>query len=137
MSNKNPKFKRVRIRELIQNIVQEGFDIKKLYLTINNLTSSYETINFYIDKNIELNSKQLRKKDQYLLSKNFFLQPNEVVFRSLVEILSKISKKYYPPRGKKILNLIDDLKSNKIKKRTLHGCIIEKIQNSVLISPEY
>ena len=137
VSNKNPKFKRVRIRELIQNIVQEGFDIKKLYLTINNLTSSYETINFYIDKNIELNSKQLRKKDQYLLSKNFFLQPNEVVFRSLVEILSKISKKYYPPRGKKILNLIDDLKSNKIKKRTLHGCIIEKIQNSVLISPEY
>ena len=32
---------------------------------------------------------------------------------------------------------IIDLKGKKIKKRTLHGCIIEKIQNSVLISPEY
>ena len=137
VSNKNPKFKRVRIRELIQNIANEGFDIEKLYLTINNLTSSYETINFYIDKNIKLNSKHLQTNHQYLLNKNFFLQPNEVVFRSLVEILRKISKKYYPPRGKKILNLIDDLKGKKIKKRTLHGCIIEKIQNSVLISPEY
>ncbi len=45
----------------------------------------------------------------------------------------KVSKNYYPPRGKKVTNLIEYLKSNNFKKSTLAGCIIEKFNDSTLI----
>ena len=44
-----------------------------------------------------------------------FLQPYEVIFRSLSESISLIGKKYYPVRGKKIEKIIDNLK---------RGCVI-------------
>ena len=47
-----------------------------------------------------------------------------------------ISKKYYPPRGKSIKNLILKIELNEITKVTLGGCYIEKINESVIISSE-
>ena len=44
--------------------------------------------------------------------------------------------KYYAARGKKIDKVIDDIKSNKLSKVTLGGCIIEKINQTVIISKE-
>ena len=47
-----------------------------------------------------------------------------------------VSKNYYPPRGKKIINLIQTFKSDNFKKANLSGCIIEKINDSLLIFRE-
>ena len=46
-TNKNFFFQRSRIRDWLINLDKEGFDKKKLSLTIKNLKSSNETINFY------------------------------------------------------------------------------------------
>ena len=62
--------------------------------------------------------------------------PEEVIFRSISVILKNLSKKDYPPRGKKMINLIRDLKNEKRFKATLGGSIIEKIHNSVSVSKE-
>ena len=47
-----------------------------------------------------------------------------------------MSEKYYPPRGKKMMSLIKELKTKNKFKATLGGTIIEKIHNSVLVYKE-
>ena len=58
------------------------------------------------------------------------------MFKSFSDILSLISGTYYPPRSKKVLNLINRLKGNKFTKSTLGGCIVEEKDNFILISKE-
>ena len=72
-----------------------------------------------------------------ILNGAFFLQPYEVIFRSLSESISLIGKKYYPVRGKKIEKIIDNLKRGVSYRSTLGGCIIEKVNETVIISKEY
>jgi tRNA(Ile)-lysidine synthase len=135
-SNSNENFKRIRIRKLIKNLEKEGLDKKKFRLTINNLKESDRSINFYVKNNLEKNSKFL-KKNIYLLNRLFFEQPNEIILRSLSFVMQSLSKRYYPPRGKKINHLIAKIKSKDIfKKITLGGCFIEKVNQTMLISSE-
>ena len=48
-----------------------------------------------------------------------------------------ISKSYYSPRSKKILNLIYNIKSSKkAVKFTLGGCLILKDKNQVILTKE-
>ena len=135
-SNKNINFKRIRIRNLINYLKSEGLNLQKLKLTINNLSDSYFTINYYVKENIKCNSKYKKHKKYYILNGNFFNQPHEIVFRSLIILLKKIGKKYYPPRGKSVVQLLLKFESGQIKKINISGCILEKINNSFIIYEE-
>ena len=133
-SNEMDKFQRVRIRKLISNLEDQGLDFRKLKLTINNLGSTNNALNELVHKNIS--KHVILSKKNYLISSEFFLQPEEIVFRSLSILIKKISNKVYPPRGKKIVNLIYEIKNSKQFKATLGGTIIEKIHNSVKVTKE-
>ena len=135
-SNKNENFKRIRIRNLLSSLENEGLDKKKFLLTINNLKDSDKSIKFYVKKNIEKNSTFLKKKNFIILNNDFFNQSHEVIFRSLTKIIQIIGKKYYPVRGKSISEMIKKIESNSITKVTLGGCFIEKINKSLIISKE-
>ena len=135
-SNQNSDFQRTRIRNVISKLKKDGYDIKKFNLTIKNLKSSDNTINFYVDRNIKKNSIFIKEKNISFLNKNFFLQSDEVVFRSLSFLLKTISSKYYSSRGKSISALISKIQKNKLYKATLGGCCIEKINETILISKE-
>ena len=72
-----------------------------------------------------------------ILKDDFLKQPDEIVFRSFSELIQKIGKKDTFARGAKVENLLKYLRStNNYSKKTLSGCIIQKIENSVIISPE-
>jgi len=136
-SNINENFKRIRVRNLIKNLEKEGFDKKKFNLTINNLKSANKALEFYVKKNVLENSFFNSEKYNIVLNKDFFVQPNEIILRSLIKVIQTISGNYYPPRGKSIKNLIIEIKSRKSKKKfTLGGCIFEKINETVIISKE-
>tara|TARA_B100001540_G_scaffold214048_1_gene188874 strand:- start:142 stop:1185 length:1044 start_codon:yes stop_codon:yes gene_type:complete len=135
-SNNNTNFKRIRVRNLIKNLKLEGLDFEKLKLTINNLSDSNFTINYYVGENIKNNSKYFKYKKCYILSNNFFKQPHEIVFRSITNLFKKVGNKYYPPRGKSIDQLLSKIRSGEIKKINISGCILEKINNSFIISEE-
>ena len=137
-SNENILFKRVRVRNLINNLKNEGLDEKKLKLTIDNLTESNITINYYVNENIRLNTNFLNsgRKLKCIINKKFFNNPKEVIFRSMGDILRYIGKNYYAPRGKSVVNLLNRIGSENFNKTTLSGCIIEKINNSVIIYGE-
>ena len=135
-SNQDFFYQRSRIRKLIFDLSKEGFDKKKLDLTIKNLKIANDGIDFYVKKNVNENSKLIADRKIYILNKYFFKQSEEVIFRSISSILKKISNRYYPPRGKSISNLILKINSKKIKKVTLGGCFVEKVNETVFISRE-
>ena len=135
-SNKDDKFKRVKIRNFLKKLEMEGLDRNKFFLTIKNLKFANETIKFYNKKNLEENTFFSKDKKIVLLKKEFFYQSQEVVFRSFSEIIKFIGKKYYPTRGKKIDKIVKLVKSNSSIKITLGGCIIKKVNETVIISKE-
>ena len=135
-SNQNDKFLRIRVRKLLFELEKEGLDNKKFYNTINNLQDTDNAIKFYVDKNLKENSLFLIKKKQFILSKNFFIQPHEVVFRSLSDLLRRVGESYYPVRGKKIEKIINEIQKEGYLKVTLGGCIIEKVNQTVILIKE-
>ena len=50
--------------------------------------------------------------------------------------IKKIGKKYYRARGKKLDKIINDIDNNVLRKATLGGCVIEKVNQTVIISKE-
>ena len=135
-SNENDKFKRVRVRNLLQNLEAEGLDKNKFILTINNLKFANETIKFYTKKNLEENTSFLINKKIVVLKDKFFNQSQEVIFRSFTEIFKFVGKKYYPVRGKKIDRITQSLKNSISLKITLGGCIVKKVNQTVIVSKE-
>jgi len=135
-SNEDDSFKRVKVRNFLEQLSLEGFDRKKFFLTIKNLKFANENIEFYTKKNLEDNVTILSQKNNIILKEKFFSQSNEVVFRSLTEVIKIVGKKYYAVRGKKIDKIMNLVKTKSSFKVTLGGCIIKKVNETVILSKE-
>ena len=136
-SNEDEKFQRVRIRKLLKELKNDGLDQKKFIKTIENLKNSNDVVNFYVKKNLENNSFFSPKKKHLILNDKFFKQPHEIVFRSLSDSLNFVSSKYYSVRGKKIDKIIKEIKKSSFSRSTLGSCLIEKVNQTVIISKEH
>ena len=135
-TNNDEKFQRVRIRKLLKGLKNDGLDQKKFVKTIENLKKSNDVVNYYVKKNLENNSFFSHKKKHLILNDKFFKQPHEVVFRSLADSLNFVSKKYYSVRGKKIDKIIKEIQKTSFSRSTLGSCLIEKVNQTVIISNE-
>jgi len=135
-SNSNEKFLRVRIRKYRKNMEKEGLDAKKIIKTVNNLFSANQALNFYKNKALYKHTSFLSKNKCLINNKIFSDEAGEIVFKSFSDILSLVSGTYYPPRSKKIINLINRLKKSETSKYTLGGCVIERKDNFTLITKE-
>ncbi len=136
-TNIDDKYQRTKVRKLIKQLKIFGLDEKKFEKTIENLKLSNDVINFYVSKNLKQNAFFVSKKNRMILNNEFFEQPYEIVFRAFSDIVKIIGGKYYPPRGKKLDKIIDEIKNGKLSKATLGGCMIEKVNLTVIISREY
>ena len=108
-------------------------------MTFENLISSNNSIEFFVQKNISENSSVNLSKNndrRTFLSSDFFNNTDEIILRSFTKILQDISGRYFPARGKRVSKIIDQIRQESIYKATIGGCIIEKIENSVVISKE-
>ena len=135
-SNQDEKFKRIQVRNLMQILNDKGLDEKKLHNTINNLKNSSISLDFYVDENLKQNTFYSSKNEKLLLSKDFFNQPQEVIFRSLSILIKFIGKKHYATRGKKLIKIIELIKNKQSFKVTLGNCVLERINQTVIISKE-
>jgi tRNA(Ile)-lysidine synthase len=136
-SNEDEKYQRIQVRKLIEKLQKSGLDKKKFIKTIDNLKMSNEVVNFYVNRNLKKNSFFSFKKNRLILNKNFFQKPSEVIFRSFSDSIKLIGKKYYSVRGKKLEKIISDIKNNQLSKTTLGGCIVEKVNETVILYKEY
>ena len=136
-SNKEEKYLRIVIRKLIDELQKNGLDKDKILNTIKNLKHSNSIVNFYLNENLQQNTFFNEKEKKFTINQKFFEQPYEIIFRSLTIIINLIGNKYHPVRGKKIDNLINNIKNDTLFKATLGGCFIEKANHTVIISKEY
>ena len=135
-SNKDEKFLRVRIRKYRRNMEKEGLDTRKIIKTVDNLESANQALNFYKNKALYKHVSFIAKNKCLINKQIFSNEAGEIIFKSFSDILSLISGKYYPPRSKKVINLIDRIKKSKFIKSTLGGCVVEERGNFILISKE-
>ena len=135
-TNEDEKFLRTRVRKYRQDMEREGLDTRKIIKTVDNLASANQALNFYKNKALYKHASFV-SKNRCLINKQIFSEEaGEIIFKSFSDILSLVSGTYYPPRSKKIINLIDRLKKDKFAKSTLGGCIVEEKNNFILISKE-
>ena len=136
-SNKDEKYKRIKIRKLIEEFKKNGLDKIELNKTITNLKYSNSVVNFYVNENLKKNTFFSLKDNKLIINKFFFEQPYEVIFRSFSDSIKLIGKKYYPVRGKKLDKIISIIKVDGQFRVTLGGCVIEKVNQTVIISKEH
>ena len=107
-------------------------------MTFENLISSNNSIEFFVQKNISENSfiSPSKNNNKAILSLKFFSSTDEIILRSFTKILQDISGRYFPARGKGVSRIINQIKQKSFTKTTIGGCVIEKIENSVVISKE-
>jgi len=135
-TNQDDKYKRVKVRNFLRQLGLEGLDRNKFFLTIKNLKIANENVKFYIKKNLDENVTFLQNKKNAILKESFFFQSDEVVFRSLIEMIQTVGKKYYPVRGKKIDKIIKLINLKSSFKVTLGGCIIKKVNGTIILLKE-
>ena len=111
---------------VLENLRLGGFVLKSNIDLKNNLEKVF---NYFPRLN--------ERKNQLVLSENFFNNPYEVIFRSMTDSIKIIGGKYNTVRGKKIDNILNKIDNNTLIKETLGGCIIKKLNQTVIISKEY
>ena len=134
-SNTDQKYLRSNIRNLIKQFEKNGIKRDRIISSINNLAATRDTLNSYIQV-IEKKCLIKKKGTVFINLNNFLPENNDIQLKILSNSLKYISKNYYPPRAKKVLNLISRIKVEKEIKATLGGCIINKRQNNLIISKE-
>ena len=135
-SNRDDKFNRIKVRNLIKEFEDFGLDKKKFQLTIQNLKESDQSIKFYVEKNRRENSFFDYRKDKMIIKENFFDNSREVIFRSLSDLIHLMGKKPNFVRGKKIENILSKIKEGKLRKETLGGCVIKMVNHTVILTKE-
>ena len=135
-TNNDIKFNRIKVRNLIKEFKNFGLDKKKFQLTIENLKESDQSIKFYVEKNKKENSIFNYRKNELILKDNFFDNSYEVIFRSLSDLIHLVGKKPNFVRGKKIENILNKIKEQKLRKETLGGCVIKMVNHTVILTKE-
>ncbi len=134
-SNKDQKFLRVKIRQLLPLLEKHGVKKNLMLKTIKNLQSTSQIINSYF-LNI-YNTIVKKEKRKYMIKKREFISLNrEVKLKILGIIFKKINNADYPPRAKKILNAIDFLEKGDNKSYSLSKCAIRQDNGSIIIEKE-
>ena len=136
-TNDNEKYQRIKVRKLIEELQKNGLDKRKFFKTIENLKSSNSVVDYYAKENLKKNAFFSEQEKRLILNKNFFFQPYEVIFRCLSDSIKLVGQNYYSARGKKLEKIIKVLENDKPFKLTLGGCIIEKVNQSVIIKKEH
>jgi len=136
-SNKNKKFLRTNIRDLSKLLEDKGLSSDQIIRSIKNISSTKETINFYVNRSLRKFVK-FKKKETILNLKMFRREPQEVKFKIINRIVKNRASSYYPPRSQKVLNLISRFEAKNPKKCTLGGCIFEiKNKNLLYVTREF
>ncbi len=134
-SNKDTKYKRVRIRKIKKLLNTLELSNERISKIIDNMQRTRDTIEFYVNEfikqNVIINDKVLINIEDIL---NY---PKEIVIRALSKILKDFSKKIYPPRLENLENIYYKIIHNDLKKGiTLFNNKIYNKDNKIIIEKE-
>ena len=134
-SNKNVKFLRTRVRGLKRPLNKIGITYEQIIKSINNLSSSKETLDHYYTK--ISNELILKKNNQITINLTTFKTlKSDIKYRLINDSIKRLKNNYYNPRSKKTQNLIKSIESKNFKKSTLAGCIFLKNMDILTLKVE-
>ena len=134
-SNKNTNYLRTKIRSLKKPIENSGIKYEQIFRSIQNLSSSKNTLDKYLDKIF----KDLIKKTKGEILINFVKYKSlgkDTKISLINESIKKLKNNYYDLRSKKVDNLINNLEKKEFKKTTLGGCIFFKKNGNLCLKVE-
>tara|TARA_B100000579_G_C22718770_1_gene798327 strand:- start:129 stop:1151 length:1023 start_codon:yes stop_codon:yes gene_type:complete len=134
-TNKNKRYLRTRIRHLKKSLEKSGINYDQIFKSIKNLASSRDTLDLYFNK-IYREVVDSKKDKIFINLKNFNSLNQEMQMRIFKQSITDLTKAYYAPRSKKILNLIDHLKVKKNVRYTLGGCFVLKEKSHIILRKE-
>ena len=138
-SNKDTKYKRNKIRYLLEQIEDKQLLNKRICQTISILQDVRETIDVLIKQTEDNIASYNIDKQSHISSVSFkrndFLNLTQYLQKSLLtRFIMKLSKKTYKPRLYQIENIIVDIHNRKSFKRTLAHCVIIMQHDVITIS---
>ena len=138
-SNKDTKYKRNKIRYLLEQIEDKQILNKRICQTISILQDVRETIDVLIKQTEDNIASYNIDKQGHISSVSFnkhdFLNITQYLQKSLLtKIIMKLSKKTYKPRLYQIENIIFDIHNRKSFKRTLAHCVIIMQHDVITVS---
>ena len=104
-SNQNQKYLRTKIRRLLKQFDKSGIEKDKIINSINHLASTRDTLNNYISKTLK-NCTLKKKNKVYVDYEKLLLESKEIQLKVISSQIKAISSNYYPPRAKKVINLL-------------------------------
>lgn len=132
-SNYDIKYKRNKLRFLLNEIEDKNLIIKRILTTIETLQEARETLDILllnVDKNILQNSShEITFKREKFLSMTTYLQKSIIS-----KCIMKLANKEYKPRLYQIKNIINSIKTENNFKRTIANLIIYGKNNIIKIS---
>ena len=132
-SNKNEKFTRVKIRNIL-NKHPEWID--KLATVSKNLSRAKDCIEYMLNKAIE-ELVEIQHNCITIKQEEFNKLPQEIRFRMVTKLLQDFSKNQKPARGERIENLLAKIATgNAFKASTLSGCLISRKKDKIIIKLE-
>ena len=120
---------------LKSELERSGIKHEQIIRSINNIASTKDTLNSYLEK-VKQTCVETKKKQTVINIKNLFLESDEIKLKVLGNEIKTFSKSYYPPRSKKVMNLINEIEFKKRNKFTLGGCLLKKAGNFLIITKE-
>ena len=134
-SNQNEKYLRIRIRKMRKLLFQQGLDTNKVIRTIENLKQSKEALDFYVNKAKKKYTKILKQK-AFINKSIFENEADAIIYSVFSRIFLIFGKLKYPPRSKKIVFLLKNLKFHRKKKMTLGGCVFNSDMSKIVVTRE-
>ena len=124
-SNHDNKYLRTRIRNLEFPLKKSGISYDQIIKSINNLASSKNILDNYFNEIFDKTVKKSRHEVLINLRK-FNSSSEEFKIRLINQSIKELRKNYYNPRSKKVIRLINNIKSKNFSKSTLGGCLFTK-----------
>lgn len=128
-SNKNEHYARVRLRNSMGVLSEEGLSSKRLYSTAKRMGRAQGALAYVTD--LEYKNALTRSDTGEIVfeTQKLLKQPLEIVIRIILRAIEELSpdQNGYGPRLERVENLCEDLmKPSSFRKRTLKGIIFEK-----------
>lgn len=122
-SNENPKFDRVKVRQMAQALSSLGLSAQRLADTASNMARAREALEAQTDTFFQSDSKLRDTGCIEIDARAFLALPQEIALRVLAEALRHVGASDYPPRFDALMGVYNELKAGKLGRgRTLNGC---------------
>lgn len=135
-SNQDEKFKRNKIRNLIEQLENKELIKKRIYQTSKHLSRAKSYLNIQTEATYEELVNFNNSKAEINLNA-FKKLHEEIAFRLMIKLFNKIGDKAYKPRFEKLEILYEKIINDQINKSsTFANCLIEITQNKMMLSKE-